>query len=540
MRKLAAVVILASALAAAPAHASTQQESTFQDDDLLVFGTTQTQDSTLDDLKAMGVDRIRVSLFWNSVAPDAKSKTKPSGFDAGDPAAYPAGVWDKYDHLIQGAASRGIGVNLNPTGPAPLWATGKPDRADIEGWYQPNAIEFGAFVAAAAKRYSGSYTPPAPPASAPPPSDNGGGGIPIPPPPPPRARAAQASSGALPRVDYGAIWNEPNQAGWLAPQWTQSGGRWNETAPSLYRGLVDTAYAALTGNGHANDTILVGETAPKGLVTLRGETRSIDALRFLRGVYCVSSKYKPLTGDAATRIGCPADPAGFADAHPGLFAATGYAHHPYELLASPQRTPRHRDWVTIANLPRLTSALNAVLRAYGKSRTGGLPLYLTEYGYQTNPPDKFGVSWNQQAAWLNESEFLTYTNPNVRTLSQFLLHDGGGDIGQTFQSGLETIDGKQKPSYAAYLLPIYLPQRRFRGRDRLRVWGLVRPAPSGTAQKVGVEFKARHGKKWRRVRTLTSDALRGYVDGRVKIPGTGSVRLRWGKVLSRTVTVTRR
>ena len=159
----------------ATAHASIQQESTFQDDDLLVFGNAETQTATLDDLKAMGVDRIRVSLFWNSVAPDPKSKTKPGGFDASDPAAYPADNWAKYDRLIQGAAARGIGVNLDPTGPAPRWATGKPDRADIEGWYQPSAAEFGAFVTAAAKRYSGTYTPPSPAPPPPPPSDDGGG-----------------------------------------------------------------------------------------------------------------------------------------------------------------------------------------------------------------------------------------------------------------------------------------------------------------------------------------------------------------------------
>src|SRR3954452_22056389 len=134
-------------------------------------------------------------------------------------------------------------------------------------------------------------------------------------------------------------------------------------APSLYRALLDAAYASLQANGHGNDTVLVGETAPKGLVTLRGEARSIDALRFLRGLYCVNTKYRPLSGDAATRVGCPADPSGFANAHPGLFAATGWAHHPYELLAPPQQTPPHLDWVTIPTLPRLTSAMNAVLRA---------------------------------------------------------------------------------------------------------------------------------------------------------------------------------
>ena len=139
------------------------------------------------------------------------------------------------------------------------------------------------------------FTPPVPAAPAPPPSDNGGG-VQIPPPPP--ARAAQASA-ALPRVDYWAIWNEPNHPGWLTPQWTQDGGRWSEAAPRVYRGLADAAWGALQGTGHGQDTILVGETAPKGLVTRRGTTRGIDPLRFIRALYCVDRALRPLRGTAA-------------------------------------------------------------------------------------------------------------------------------------------------------------------------------------------------------------------------------------------------
>ena len=54
MRRLGAALLLAFALVAAPAHASTQQESTFQDDDLLVFGSADTQAKTLDTLKSLG------------------------------------------------------------------------------------------------------------------------------------------------------------------------------------------------------------------------------------------------------------------------------------------------------------------------------------------------------------------------------------------------------------------------------------------------------------------------------------------------------
>ena len=142
---------------------------------------------------------------------------------------------------------------------APLWATGSPDRSDIEATYNPSASEFGAFVTAVAKRYSGQYTPPPPPSGGGG-SNGGGGGLPSPPCPPacPKARASQAS-GALPRVDYWSIWNEPNHPGWLTPQWMHDDSGWHEAAPRIYRGLADAAWSALQGTGHGSDTILVGE-----------------------------------------------------------------------------------------------------------------------------------------------------------------------------------------------------------------------------------------------------------------------------------------
>ena len=85
------------------AAASATQVSTFQDDNQLVFGTPATRDATLDELVTLGVQQVRVSVFWADVAPDAQSTTRPD-FDATNPDAYPAGVWDRYDALIAAGA----------------------------------------------------------------------------------------------------------------------------------------------------------------------------------------------------------------------------------------------------------------------------------------------------------------------------------------------------------------------------------------------------------------------------------------------------
>src|SRR5436309_9749751 len=96
---------LALALAALPtaARASATQESMFQDDDQLEFASAGHVTDTLDTLKALGVDRIRVSVFWKSVAPSPGKQTKPAGFDGSNPYAYPQGAWDRYDRLAREA-----------------------------------------------------------------------------------------------------------------------------------------------------------------------------------------------------------------------------------------------------------------------------------------------------------------------------------------------------------------------------------------------------------------------------------------------------
>ncbi len=533
------VVAAPAALAAPPAP----RESTFQDDSLLVYNTPTGVSQTLDALHALGVNRVRVSVFWGLVAPAPKSKSRPS-FDATDPNAYPAGAWDRYDRIVTFAATRNIAVNFNVTDPAPLWATGSPPRADIEATYEPQPKAFGDFVRAVATRYNGSFTAPKPSFDA----------------------AHPGAPTTLPRVDYWAIWNEPNQPGWLTPQLVPGAGRTLvERAPAIYRQLVDSAYSALVATGHQADTILVGETAPKGLNTkglrpcsgVRGAslcTAAIKPLHFIRQLYCLDDGYRPLRGTAASVRGCPVDAAGtdtFTRDHPGLFQASGWAHHPYELIFAPNHPPTDPNFVTIASLGRLSDALARILGVYGQDRSGGMPLYLTEFGYQSTPPSPIGVSLARQAAYLNQSEFIAYTNPHVRTLSQFLLRDdstraGGSQLarlGATFQTGLEFHGGKRKPAYTAYRLPVYLPATSVRRHRRLRVWGFVRLSAYGNVQTVQIQLRRRGAAAFRTIASVPTDGRRGYLDVRVAVPASGLLRLSWSrpgahqKILSRPVAV---
>jgi hypothetical protein len=508
LKRLLPLIAAALLLAALPsaASASVTQESMFQDDPMLVYGAPAKVDSTLDQLASFGVDRIRVSVFWSIVAPANDQVQKPS-FDAADPAAYPQENWERYDRVIRGALARGILVNLNITSLIPRWASaGQAERDDLQGTWSPNATEFGQFMQALGKRYSGTYQ-------------------------------------GLPRVDYWSIWNEPNQAGWLTPQWTpdpRNPSALIESSPSIYRSLVGAAWQALADTGHGTDTILVGETAPQGQQGARGTTQSLDALRFLRQLYCLDDNLQLLKGSSAEVRGCPdANPAAFVAQNPGLFRATGYAHHPYDMLSPPARESKVSDWVTIADLSDLSRELRRIYLRYGQKlpTKRGVPLYLTEYGYQTRP-DPFSVSFSQQAAWLNQAEYIASRNPNVRALSQFLLVDDapvpGLDVKKeprlawrTFQTGLKLIDGKRKPSYNAYMTPLFVKTPRVRRGTPVRLFGMLRPAAAASTPVVLIQWRAEGRKKWTTRTQLRVAGPRHYFNARTKVPSSGMLRLRW-------------
>ncbi len=504
LRPLIAAILVLAALPSS-ALASKTQESTFQDDPLLVYGTAEQQISTLDTLKGFGVDRIRVSVFWKLLAQANEEVQKPN-LDTTDPTSYQSKVWEKYDTLIREAQARGILVNLNFTSPVPRWASTDSPRADLQQTFNPNPEEFGKFVRAVGTRYSGTY--------------NG-----------------------LPRVDFWSIWNEPNQAGWLTPQWSpdpRNASSQIDAAPAIYRNLVANAWQGLADTGHGSDTILVGETAPQGQGKKKGIADSIDALKFVRRLYCVDNNLNVLKGAQASLRQCPGDTASFVAANPGLFHASGYAHHPYALLSPPGRKSRFPDWVSMADLPALSRELTRIYQRYGQKTQSrrGVPLYLTEYGYQTRPDPITHVSFNQQAAYINQAEYMAYRNPNVRAVNQFLLVDDGTVEGvdpkknpslayRTFQSGLQLLAGKRKPSYKAYLTPIVVKQQRVRRGGSTGVFGALRPAEAGIAVRARIQFRSKTSKKWKTRKTITVGGPRHYFETRVTVPATGYLRIVW-------------
>lgn len=236
---------------------------------------------------------------------------------------------------------------------------------------------------------------------------------------------AYAASKRFPWVHLWTAWNEPNSRSFAVP-----------VSPALYvRRVLNPAYAGLHQASSAN-RLAGGVTSPRKTPT------GLAPLAFMRGMRA---------------------------AHARLDA---YAQNPYPVARTetPTRAVCTRcGYFTMATLP--------TIRADVSRYFGPKPLWLTEYGYQTNPPDRLlGVSYAQQAAYIGQAALRVWRQSGVTVLIHFLVRDEPALGG--WQSGLFTAGGAAKLSYHAFALPLAQVSRH---GSRVQLWGQVRPGSGARA-----------------------------------------------------------
>jgi hypothetical protein len=226
-----------------------------------------------------------------------------------------------------------------------------------------------------------------------------------------------------------SVWNEPNLQLFLTPQFsptktvtafkTVKGKKvaykktsFTVVGPANYAKLFKSAYAGIK-SGNPLAKVAIGETSARG-------------------------RDKPLAGVSASIA--PGTFAKYLAKVPGL-KFDAWAHHPYP--TSPNLPPTQKvryPNVALLTLPTFEASLKTLFHR-------SVPVWITEYGHQTKPPNAHGVSYATQAKYAVQALNIAKNDPNVQMFIWFVFHDSAGN---PWQSGLYAASGAQKPAYDSF------------------------------------------------------------------------------------------
>ncbi|HYI36776.1 MAG TPA: hypothetical protein VEX39_09245 [Thermoleophilaceae bacterium] len=464
---LAAAALIAFAAAPSAASAGSKQFSIFEDDAVLLGLTDKDPDKAMAEVKYLGGDVVRVFVVWSRVSPQKKSRTVPAGFDPANPND-PQYDWAIYDRFVALARKHDLKVMLTLSGEIPFWASREPDRCPhhlggydnlaLSCMWKPDRNLFEQFSQAVATRYKG-------------------------------------------LVEYYSLWNEPNLEHYLYPQFSRSKRGTVDLGGKQLRELWSSGYRGLTRMDPAvKDKVLFGETA--------AISSPVDTLY---AAMCLDEDGKPFRGWKKKAQGC---------SKPSKLPIGGLAVHPYNKDAVGTVFTRSftEDSMAMAYTNRATRVLRQGEK-YGRIPRGR-GVYITEFGFQSKPPDKKGLSLNGQAKAMNESDRLFFGDRRIRAVAQFELYDvpelKDEDV---YNTGLRTLAGQLKPSWGAYRMPLVVTRL---SADQVEVWGQVRP--SNVRTQVAL-FAARKGGRFARIGSPRTNAS-GYFKVRVRRGQAARLRYR--------------
>jgi hypothetical protein len=281
------------------------------------------------------------------------------------------------------------------------------------------------------------------------------------------------SFAGLPRVKYWMIWNEPNLSFYLAPQ---VAGK-KLVGAARYRSMVN-AFASAAHAVRRDNMVVAGLVAPFTF------NRDPGPLKFMKAVLSARTEFDI------------------------------WAVHPYTSGGPRHHAVRSTD-VSLGDLPRARSVLNAAVRARHVVSTHPVQFWITEFSWDSKPPDRGGVPLTLEAQWVSEALFRAW-QAGVSMFTWFLLKDE--PLTTHFQSGLYFRNGKPKPALTAFRFP-FVALRHARS---VYVWGRT---PGGRPATAVIERKS--GKSWKRVVAVKTNGVGVFSRTLpLKLPPSGFMRAR--------------
>ena len=291
-----------------------------------------------------------------------------------------------------------------------------------------------------------------------------------------------------PAVHVFQVWNEPNLSLDLSPI----------QAASVYRGMVNAFATAIHGVSRSNLVVAGGldpfENLAKTFVTQA-------PLAFMRSFLCLSKGAHP-RATCKTKVHMDA-----------------WSHHPYT-FGGPFGKAKRTDDVSLGDLSKMRALLKAAVKLHRITSTHPVQFWVTEIGWDTNPPRKHGVPLSLEARWTAESLFQMWRS-GVTLATWFLLQDQASP--SPYQSGLFFHSKTLKTAKAKPMrTPFRFPFVAYLGKGTVRIWGR-----DATSAKTVVAIQRRHGVHgaWRAVARVRSNRY-GIFQATLKLSATTTDWLR--------------
>jgi hypothetical protein len=311
----------------------------------------------------------------------------------------------------------------------------------------------------------------------------------------------------LPRVRYWQVWNEPNLLFYLNPQ--HDGGR--PVSPQWYRIMVN-AFADAVHAVHRDNVVVAGGLAPFTSKIGRRSEWGVGPLAFMRAMLCMSKALKPTCRERAQ--------------------FDIWSHHPYT-SGGPARRAFLPDDVSLGDLPGMHRLLEAAVRSGHVISKQRVRFWVTEFSWDSNPPDPGGVPSQLLGRWVAEALYRMW-NSGVSLVTWFTLRDQPFSQGP-YQSGLYRWRGpklendRPKPALTAFRFPFVA----FRNGNRVFTWGRT---PAGKPARVVVEQASRG--EWKRLVQVRTDRY-GIFSRVVRTASAGRLRSRMGRDASLPFSLSR-
>jgi hypothetical protein len=291
---------------------------------------------------------------------------------------------------------------------------------------------------------------------------------------------------ATPVAHVFQVWNEVNNSIYLDP-----------VKASTYRAMVNAVSDAV----HAVDPrnlVVAGDLDPFGH-SKSGKQKwySVAPLAFMRSLLCLSKGAHP-----------------HATCHnPVRFDV--WSHHPYT-FGGPFGRAKLPDDVELGDLPRMRALLKAGVKLHQVVSRQPVQFWVTEFGWDTNPPRPHAASLNLAARWTAESLHQMWLS-GVSLVTWFLLEDYPSP--SPYQSGLYFYAPSleyalAKPTLTAFRFPFVA----YLHKTKVSIWGRV-----ATSDQQVVTIQRRHGTggAWRTVALVRSNRY-GIFRAGLKVKATKS------------------